>query len=263
MSVNTKINGQLVKSAGLYKTTIPIGIADIYSFEEKQVGVWTDGKPIYQCSYLTTTGISLSTQWSSAVFDKPNIDRPLKAQVLRYTGSTFNAYLVGVQHLTTGFSFNTIMSGVNCQAGSIFTVWYTKTTDVAGSGDFVPNGTPAVHYSTDEQIIGTWVNGSTLYQKTIIFEGKNKSTGSTVLISGTDLLNTYGINIDNIKKKEFLVEYYPTGYPTMTLTTDLYLDASDRAVIWSASGNLYYAIQWGSAAATMDITLTLQYTKTS
>ena len=255
-------DGTVVQITDDEKAITFIEAEEIYSTDERMVGVSTDGKPIYKKSYITTTNVTLGTSWSSVVFTVADAEKPIKAELIRYTGSDYTTYPIGCNN-NSGFKFVTFTGSVNCQAGSIFTVWYTKTTDIAGSGDFVPSGAPAVHYSTDEQVVGTWIGGSTLYQKTIIFEGKNKSTGSTVLISGTDLLNTYGINIGNIKKKEFLVEYSPTGYPTMILTTDLYLDPSDRAVIWSANESLYYAIQWGSASATMDIILTLQYTKTS
>lgn len=37
-----------------------------------------------------------------------------------------------------------------------------------------------VHYSTDEQVIGTWIDGSTLYQKTVT-TGGNVPTGATLI----------------------------------------------------------------------------------
>jgi hypothetical protein len=48
------------------------------------------------------------------------------------------------------------------------TVQYTKTTDTAGSGQWTPQGVPAHHYSTDEQVVGTWIDGSTIYEKTLV-----------------------------------------------------------------------------------------------
>lgn len=122
---------------------------------------------------------------------------------------------------------------------------------------------PQTVYSTEERLIGKWINDEDLYQKTVVFTGKSKATSSTVLITGENMLSEHGININNIKYKEFMIDYYPTGYAKMLLTTDLYLDASDRAIIWTSGGNVYYIAQWGSAAATMDIYLTLRYTKDS
>ena len=49
----------------------------------------------------------------------------------------------------------------------VFTLIYTKTTDTAGSGQWTPQGVPAHHYSEDEQVVGTWIDGSTVYEKVI------------------------------------------------------------------------------------------------
>ena len=46
-------------------------------------------------------------------------------------------------------------------------VKYTKTTDTAGSGTWTPEGSYAVHYSTSEQVIGTWTNGKPIYRRII------------------------------------------------------------------------------------------------
>ena len=59
-------------------------------------------------------------------------------------------------------------SGQDVKTGaSHITIQYTKTTDQPGSGTWTPQGVPAVHYSTDEQVVGTWTDGSTIYEKTI------------------------------------------------------------------------------------------------
>ena len=63
--------------------------------------------------------------------------------------------------------------------GTRFTIKYTKTTDVAGAGLFVPSGIMAVHYSTTEQIIGTWL-GETLYQK-VVATGGSEPSGATLI----------------------------------------------------------------------------------
>ena len=47
------------------------------------------------------------------------------------------------------------------------TVQYTKTTDVAGSGNWNTDGVPTHHYSTSEQVVGTWINNKPLYEKTV------------------------------------------------------------------------------------------------
>ena len=47
-----------------------------------------------------------------------------------------------------------------------YIIRYTKTTDTAGSGQWTPQGVPTVDYSTDERVVGTWIDGSTIYEKT-------------------------------------------------------------------------------------------------
>lgn len=47
------------------------------------------------------------------------------------------------------------------------------------------------NYSTDEQIVGTWIDGSTIYQKTYVFE--NELILRTNTWTYTDIPNT-GIN---------------------------------------------------------------------
>ena len=53
------------------------------------------------------------------------------------------------------------------------TIQYTKTTDVPGSGTYTTMGTPAVHYSTDWHVVGTWWNGKPIYEKTFHFTTEN------------------------------------------------------------------------------------------
>lgn len=175
MSVNTKVNGQLVKSAGLYKVSVPIQSGDIYSFEERQVGVWTDGKPLYQKTFIfegTYTGVNNDLSISI-----PNADNAFIAScwVKNLNNAIFNlsyAYADNNANNVTAF-ISADKSALGLRVGSnqtvkklVVTIQYTKTTDVAGSGEYVPSGDKAVHYSTDEQVIGTWVDGSTLYRKT-------------------------------------------------------------------------------------------------
>ena len=164
---------------------------EIYSTDERMVGVSTDGKPIYKKSYITTTNVTLGTSWSSVVFTVADAEKPIKAELIRYTGSGYTTYPIGCNN-DSGFKFVTFTGSVNCQAGSIFTVWYTKTTDVAGSGNFVPSGAPAVHYSTEEQVVGTWIDGRTLYEKTF--------TGLSTNTNGTSWVEVVGTDIDNLNE---------------------------------------------------------------
>ena len=141
----------------------------IYSTEEREVGVWTDGKPLYQktCQIASNTSVGA---WTTVTLTSPisNPENIIKAEFNDGSPSgygqktyLFRADNENVQIKTTDGSSTTF------NAGWHFTLWYTKTTDVAGSGSWTPQGVPAVHYSTNEHIIGTW-NDETLYENTII-----------------------------------------------------------------------------------------------
>lgn len=166
----------------------------IYSEDEREIGVWTDGKPLYQKSF--SYNVSSSTTYSINV-TSCNIDVFVSYE-LSGAGNTYyygggdyiRAYIADVNPVTT-----LIVTGGSSYPKSIgyITIRYTKTTDTAGSGQWTPPGVPAVHYSTDEHIIGTWVDGSTLYEKTWDFGSNlevsyNSWTETTAVCTGIDLV---------------------------------------------------------------------------
>lgn len=155
----------------------------IYSENEREIGVWTDGKPLYQKTVNITS--FPNNQLINIPHNISNIDNVV--------------YVAGTAHIKTSIDANNIfvnfprvqdtdatanmavdinntyvsLKGRQSDFAYLFdygyvTIQYTKTTDTAGSGQWTPQGVPAVHYSTDEQVIGTWIDGSTLYEKTII-----------------------------------------------------------------------------------------------
>jgi len=167
----TKIYG-LVRKEGNKAISAPI----IYSDTERKVGVWRDNKPIYQktITYHDSTG-----QYSELIIDdisSLDIDTfvnafgsayeagwgwgsiPSDGNFIRYNTTNGNLQLD-----TSHFSWS--------NADYYITVQYTKTTDVAGSGDWTTE-VPTVHYTTSEQVVGTWL-GKPLYQQTIPFSGLN------------------------------------------------------------------------------------------
>lgn len=152
---------------------MPIGIADIYSTEEREIGVWTDGKPLYQKTISfgvlpnnTTKSVehgvsNISTKFIANAFSKNSNN--LTIPIPYATAPTTDQAQIYIDNTYINIKTPTNMAGYT---DTYITINYTKTTDTPGSGKYVPSGAPAVHYSTDEQIIGTWIDGSTLYEKT-------------------------------------------------------------------------------------------------
>lgn len=142
----------------------------IYSTEEREIGVWTDGKPLY----VRTYNVTFSSNYTDVTIDTTHEVKLLDGGVDSNANDNFI-------HLGYETSQNDMCGAYEYEAGKIrfqnfyyssrpngwLNVFYTKTTDVAGSGSWTPQGVPTHHYSTDEQIVGTWIDGKTLYEKTI------------------------------------------------------------------------------------------------
>lgn len=207
MSINVKKNGELTKIAGLYQTTAPIGMADIYSTEEKEVGLWIDNKPLYQKTFLITpTSASFTVDVSSLNIEKL-IDR--QATLSRAVSNPSSTQQKDVQYRTETSGYNgygvvcelindTIQVGIEGYIVSEITeirvtLKYTKTTDTPGSGQWTPSGAPAVHYSSQEHIIGTY-EGETLYERTITHEGQ-LSSGFNSFLTVNDIKAMIGCEL--------------------------------------------------------------------
>lgn len=165
----------------------------IYSTEEREVGVWIDGKPLYQKSF---SDISVSKRsWNT------DIVLSSECNIVKIEGyyDTFNANSEFVSRFPfesdweggTGYFLAYMRTpysicgywnyGSDYTAKLSATLYYTKTTDTAGSGRWATDGGLAKHYSTSEQIIGTWIDGKPLYEKTIDCGTLPNNTAKSVL----------------------------------------------------------------------------------
>ena len=146
-----------------------------YSEEEREIGVWLNGKPLYEKSwYFQDSMVAIGTSWTSLGISVSslNIEEIVNSSAQSYPSQSFPICVWNDSGTLKGiFWFN------NTNIGSV-TIYYTKTTDVAGSGTWTPQGVPAHHYSNDEQVVGTWIDGSTLYEKTVTYT-VNKSASHT------------------------------------------------------------------------------------
>lgn len=227
-----------------------IGNGDIYSTDEKLIGQWTDGKPLYQkVCVLNGSDVNLD--------DNNNIGL-----------SNINIYgAFGVVYMTDGAItpltyINASSSNFNNCAGFFFNsslylclrfgrdqrnvskiyliLRYTKTTDTAQA---IGN---ANDYSTTEKIVGTWIDGSEIYQRTW--------TG----LIGASTPNTEKTIIDlsslNIDKLIYIDGFAYEGIPLNIFESSEYYMSIKRfqnSIVVKSNGWLNYPIQ----------NVTLQYTK--
>lgn len=182
----------------------------IYSTTEREIGVWTDGKPLYQKTLVVanvgSVGSSLITpiQINDIPFDFVTVidaniydsnDKrwyPLSS-LMKATGSRiFIAPYLNKDASPVVFYASLYTGGDTFSNLGEFnvTIRYTKTTDTAGSGTWTPQGVPAVHYSEQEHIIGTWIDDKTLYERTFVFPNNVSVTNWTTImsLSGIDTL---------------------------------------------------------------------------
>lgn len=185
--------GQIIYNGRNYSGLIQAIDPDCYSTEEREVGCWTDGKPLYQKTCIfnppfssgnNTFNLNLSNECvikNYAFFIHDNVSSPITIGQGDELKMINIGYANGINRAVVWIANGTLPYLSNGQLW--ITVQYTKTTDTAGSGKLNPFAIPTVHYSENEQVIGTWIDGSTLYQR--VFD-----LGGDVQIPYNSLANT-------------------------------------------------------------------------
>ena len=233
----------------------------IYSDEEREIGVWRDGKPLYQKNFHFDTPQQLPKYGTPGfkVGTVSNIET-----IVDFSGISTN---YNEQRLTTSFSIwleNANDIYLSLQTGHAnpaiylndLTLQYTKTTDTAGSGTWTTQGVYAHHYSTEEKVIGTWIDGKPVYEKTIHIDS----------ISSTSFTVNHGIS--NLKEIVSL-----DGSIRGTMSNAYYYEPlNDHAGMNSGYSTrvadinqTIISVQVGSgrASTATDANITLRYTKTT
>lgn len=239
---------------------------ECYSTEEREVGCWADGKPLYQKTFIWNPTSTETTIGVSSL----NIDKLVKRQGTFTRNASGTIQQKDLEYRTEDASSNTY--GIQCEIRSTnlfihisaytyseitevrITLQYTKTADTAGSGIWTPQGLPAVHYSTSEQVIGTWIDGSTLYQKTVELGAMPNATTKTVAhgISNVETI----VSIDGYAKNtnNGVCVKLPHVYNDATFAKSLMIYADATNITLKDTENL---------SVYTEAYATLQYTKSS
>lgn len=230
----------------------------IYSLEEREVGVFENGKPLYQ---RTINGTSHSSGSESINIQILNVDKMVLLDGALYCGNSVTLplqYQDGI-NLFTGYFYDDhieLWNSGNITLSKPFaiTIQYTKTTDTAGSGTYTPSKALAVHYSTTEQVIGTWIDGKPLYEITFSQTLNNIASGVA-----TNMADISGLNIDEIADISGRVNYY-NGADWFNVNLGTYFGAY-------AYPTGYLKFLQTMTAQTTDrsykVSITLRYTKTT
>lgn len=272
MSVNTKVNGQLVPSAGLYRVTAPIGMADIYSTEEKEVGLWVDNKPLY--AKTIHFGALPNNTTKTVAHNISNLDYIVNivATAKNNAGAHVPIPQTSVTSAGAQFAVSADLSDIYISTGqdrssldAYVTIFYTKTTDTPWSGKFVPQGYGYVSsgdiYSLEERQVGVYADGKPLYQKTMRF------TSGWSLGSWATLANLSSLNIERLVKTDGIFTRSSGGTTIQLSFNGSIFPESTNSVQYKVSvrynnnGNLECLVLTYDDITYIDVTL--QYTKTT
>ncbi len=194
----------------------------IYSEEEREIGVWTDGKPLYQKTFYYASLPSNNRDWQLLQESYPLEELVTYNAMCVYSG---NRQLGNSNYIIISYYNGNLYYHTPSLSGTLtdvyVTIQYTKTTDQPGSGTWTPQGVPAVHYSIEEQVVGTWTDGNTIYEKTITGTLGNTSQKTIDLSSEINcnliidikgwIMSTDSVNNYQIWMHDAYVRYYLVG----------------------------------------------------
>lgn len=182
---------------GLTQGTNGIFTPIIYSDTERVVGVWRDNKPLYQRTFVFETPVAVSySAFTDTTIDSTDIENIVDNHATHADGTNYGSLIADPTRQThTKVGLQTNRNGNNANVKTL-TIRYTKISDVAGSGNWNTDGVPTVHYSTTEQVIGTWENGKPLYARLINPNITANATASGDIKYGSFALSNFIADVD-------------------------------------------------------------------
>lgn len=240
------------KVYGLTFGTQNIFTPQIYSTEERCVGVWINNKPLYAKTIVFQTPQSIASDaWYTFDSGIANIENISRTEVVDSSGNCIDCVIC-----SKGTGTNLALGNVgraNITGVEKVTIWYTKTTDTAGSGSYNTLGVPARHYDTTEKVVGTveMDNGTIkpLYEKSWWLTIPSQSGGYT-------FPNTSMADLDQVISNE-----YSFNGRGMRSYTYWYAGASIVFDEHTSSGISFYFGSSGYSGS--KIFYTARYTKTT
>lgn len=237
VSINTIMSLLEGKAAGSGEGETVVIDATVYSTEERVVGKWIDNKPLYRKTLEASSTITSTSSLNDVVIDHEasNVDVIFLGDggFVKDSSGTFHPINsanhisnTSVQVLKTVVNKTRIWTSISAgmiPTGDVLervTIYYTKTTDVATDEDL-----GSLNFSTDEQSIGTDIDGSVLYQKTIVADYL------PFITNYTNINNSIPHGITNVKN------IYITNYSFLFCTAD----AVDKRTIYPVNTFNYYA----------------------
>ena len=215
--------------------------ANNFSTDEKVIGTWIDGKPLYQKTTILEGPYKGSVNGLSIGIENKNVDEICYLTCLAQdssSGSYMNIPYVNQasQSDNSGFAINsqTFLVALRFGQSNIsnlkFLIRYTKTTDSA--------------VSSGEKIVGQWIDGKPVFEK--VFE---KTLNNVNYDTNYDF-DISDLSIDGIIKIDIL-----------SSLNNLW---ESESACWMNSNSVLRARQkWTNNGGTVTVRITLRYTKTT
>lgn len=168
--------------------------SDLYSTDERIVGQWVDGKPLYQKTLIDTTAVTgsgtLDISISSLGADYITVQDFQFVSTTNCTPICWNngsmlAFINYIDSNIISITYSTGIAAARMSKGYRCTLQYTKIADNPVS---IGNDTD---YSTTEKIVGTWIDGKPVYQRTVTFTFPQYSSDSKVDIEVLNNVSTW------------------------------------------------------------------------
>lgn len=181
---------------GLSYGTQNIFTPQIYSLTEREVGTWIDNKPLYSRVFDLGSDVQVSyDSFTNTSIDASDMEKVVDAKGFYSTGVT--AYNVMVNINNNIIRLQTDRNGVAANIRYVL-LFYTKTTDVTGSGSYNTLGVPMVHIEDNvETVIGTY-NGKPLYQMKTSFTVNTTQQLNGFYRGDADLSSIMPTDIDRV-----------------------------------------------------------------
>ena len=267
----------------------PLLINSNYYTVPQLVGTWINGKPLYEftlvANYANNVDIFMPTyvtnDWERIFFVEAYIydsgnhgDVPVMRDI-NYFVDNNNYGRANMQYSSSSnirvYVQNTLDHDKYVSYGSdikmVFVIRYTKGTDTAIDNYSMLH----TRYSTSERLVGTWIDGKPLYEKTY---SVNMPNMTDYAVSGSQI--TGKIYLDDIsygrvfmtmgfvhtKVRERFIQCGPLNYPQGSNRTsaNIQYNSSNQRFFLDFFDN--YS-QWANYTSDLWITFTVRYTKTT
>ena len=224
-----------------------------YSTEERVVGTWLDGKPLYQKTIKFSTPINVDVNNAATVVDMRDfqelkyISVICSAALIREQGTYKAAVVMCAARKNTDTEL--VVYGYGSSAWTsmeYITLQYTKNSD-----NTIGSMENPYSYSIDEKIIGNWIDGNLLYQKTVYIDSLPNNSTKNIAHGISKISSIIGID-------SYVI--WSSGW-----TADLpwVVAGDDSETITVSAGLSNIQIVTKKDRTSMSAYVTLRYTKTS